>query len=64
MKKSLRKNDFILPKTFQDIAITAEGLGFDSRAGQIQHSVATVAMFLRSCVVQALSRGYGPAQGR
>ena len=33
--------------------------GFDSRAGQIGHSVATAAMFLRSCVVQALSRGDG-----
>ena len=33
---------------------------FHSRAGQIGHSVATAAMFLRCCVVQALRRGDGP----
>ena len=47
-----------------DIAIIAVGQGFDSRDGQIgdsvTNSVATAAMFLRSCVVQALSRGDGP----
>ena len=33
----------------------------NSRTGQIGHIVATAAMFLRSCVVQTLSRGDGSA---
>ena len=46
--------------------VGAEGLGFDSRVGQIGHSVtngslvATTAMFLRSSAAQALSGGGGP----
>ena len=43
----------------QDIAIGAGGLGFDSRDGQIEHSVATAAIFLRSCAAQELSCGDG-----
>ena len=35
------------------------GDSLSSRAGQIGRSVATAAMFLRSCVVQTLSRGDG-----
>ena len=45
------------------VAIGAGGLGFDSRVGQIRlyrQRRATAAMFLRSCVDQALSRGDGP----
>ena len=41
-------------------AVGAGGLGFDSRAGQIGHGVATAAMFLRCCVVKPLSRGDAP----
>ena len=40
----------------QNIALCAGGSGFVSRAGQIGHSVTTAAMFVRSCVVQTLSR--------
>ena len=42
-------------------AIGAEGLGFESRVGQIGtvSPLATAATFLRSCVAQALSRGDG-----
>ena len=43
----------------KDIAIGAEDLGFNSRAGCIGRSVATAAMFLRSCVTQVLNRGDG-----
>ena len=43
------------------ITIGAEGLGYDSRAGQnttqCRQQLATAAMFRRSCVVQALSSG-------
>ena len=48
----------------KDTAIGAGGLRFDSRAGQIVRScqrLATAAMLLQSSVVQALSRGNGPA---
>ena len=38
-------------------AVHAGGREFDSRAGQIGHSVATDAMLLRSCAAQAPSRG-------
>ena len=41
------------------IAIDAGGLVFDSRAGQIRLGIAIAAMFLRSCVVQALGCGDG-----
>ena len=34
----------------KDIALGTRGSGFDSWAGQIRHSVATVAVFLGSCV--------------
>ena len=44
----------------KDIAFDEGGLGFDSRGAQIRHSIATAATFLRSCVVQGLSRGDGP----
>ena len=48
----------------KDIAISTRGLKFDSRAAEIGHSVANgsslAAMFLRSCVAQALSPGGGP----
>ena len=37
------------------IALVAEGTGFASLAGQMGHSVATAAVFLRICV-QTLSR--------
>ena len=43
----------------KDIVICSGGMGFDSPAGQIGHSVAYAAMFLRSCVVQTLNRGDG-----
>ena len=36
----------------EDIAADAGGLGFDSRVGQIRHSIATAAMLLRNCVAQ------------
>ena len=39
--------------------IISKRLGFDSWAGQIKHSVATAAMYFRSCVAQALSSGDG-----
>ena len=39
------------------IAIGAVGVRFESRVDQIRHSVAIPMTFLRSCVVQALSRG-------
>ena len=44
-----------------DIVINAGGLGFDSRADQIGQSRngESRATFLRSCAVQALSRGDG-----
>ena len=42
------------------IAICAGGLGFDSRAGPTGPQLVAAAMFLRSCVVQALSRWYEP----
>ena len=41
----------------QDISIGVEGLGFDSRAGQIGHSAATAAAFLWSSKTQAVRRG-------
>ena len=47
----------------KDIAIGAGGFGFDSQAGQMntcRRRLATVAMFLRSCVAQALNHGNGP----
>ena len=40
------------------------GLGFDSRqveAGTVSPTTRTAATFFRSCVAQALCRGYGPA---
>ena len=40
-----------------DVALRVRGVSFDSRAGQTRRSVATAAMFFRSCVVQALSSG-------
>ena len=43
----------------RDTANGVGGMGFDSRAGQIGYTVATAAMFLRSCVDQAFSRGDG-----
>ena len=46
----------------KDIAIGGIGLGFDFRAGQIGTvlpTAATLSMFFRSCVAQALSRGDG-----
>ena len=42
------------------IARDAEGRCFNSRAGQIGPSVTIAAVFLRSWVAQALSRGDGP----
>ena len=42
-----------------DIVIGARGLWFDSSSGQIRRSVATAAMFRRSCVAQALNCGDG-----
>ena len=39
----------------------AGGQGFDSRAGQIGHSVFLSYTFLRSCIAQALSHGDAPA---
>ena len=42
------------------VAIGAGRPGFDSKAGDIGHTVATTGMFFRSCVVQALSRRDGP----
>ena len=49
-----------------DIAIGAEGRGFDSLADQIGHSVANGSPPLRRffCVAQVLSRGDGPANSR
>ena len=47
----------------KDIAIGAGGHEFDNRAGQIGQCCRlfpTAAMFFRSHVVQALSRGDGP----
>ena len=48
----------------RDLAISEGGLGFDSRAGQIEHSVSygspPLRLFFRSCVAQALSDGDGP----
>ena len=44
------------------IANVARGYGFDSTADQIGQSVADAVTSLRSCVVQALSRGDGPCQ--
>ena len=48
----------------KEIAIGAEGLGFDSRAGQMwtqyRQSLTTAAMFLQSCVIQVLSGQDGP----
>ena len=41
----------------KDFAVGALGLGFDLWAGQVEHSVFTVAMFLRSCVAQPVIRG-------
>ena len=41
----------------KDIAVGVQRLGLDSRSGQIGHNDATAAVFLRSCIVQALSRG-------
>ena len=55
-KKSERKLkiciqvDWPVGRVVRNIAISAGGLGFDTRAGQIGHSVANVAMFLPSCV--------------
>ena len=45
----------------KDSASSAEGFGFNFRAGQTVHNVAngTAAIFLRICVVQALSSGDG-----
>ena len=48
-----------------DIAVGAEGLEFVSRAGEVVLNVANAslpaaAMFLRSCVAQALSRKDDP----
>ena len=43
------------------IAISLEGLGSNSRAGQIRQSVANAAIFFRNCVAQSLSREMGPA---
>ena len=43
----------------QDITIDAEGLGFNSWAGQCRQRLATAATFLRSCVAQASSLGEG-----
>ena len=40
-----------------DIDICEEGLGFECRAGQIGHSIATAAVFLQSCPAQVLSSG-------
>ena len=45
----------------KDVAISATGLEFDSRTGQIEHNVANATVFLRCCVGQALNRGDGPA---
>ena len=44
------------------IAISARGLRFVFRAGLIRCSVTSAVTLLRSCVVQALSRGYGTLQ--
>ena len=33
----------------KDTAVSSGGLGFDSRAGQIEQSVATALIFFRSC---------------
>ena len=44
----------------KNIAISAGGLTFDSRVGQIRHSVAADATFFRSCVAQAQNRGDEP----
>ena len=41
----------------KEIAIGAEGLGFNFRVGQSRNSVAMAVMFLRSCVSYALSLG-------
>ena len=46
------------------IAIGAEGLEFNSRAGRIGHGhqrLATAAIFLRSCVAAARRRGNEPS---
>ena len=46
----------------RDIAVRTEGRGFDYRAGQIDHSVATAAMFFHSSVAlsaQTQNRGDG-----
>ena len=40
-----------------DTANDAGDLGFDTRDGEIGHSVANAAAFLRSCVAQAQRRG-------
>ena len=52
--------DFVIRSVGKLIAVDVRGLRFDSQARQIGHSVAhglaIAAMFLRSCVVQALSR--------
>ena len=42
-----------------DIAIGTGELGFDYRAGHIGRNVSSAVVFLRSCVVQALSGGDG-----
>ena len=44
----------------KDIAIDVVGLGFDSQAGLTGHSVDLAAMFVRSCIAPALSRGDRP----
>ena len=44
----------------KDIPIGVEGHGFNPRASKMEHSLATAATFLRSCVVQAISHGDGP----
>ena len=47
----------------QNVAISAEGRGFESQAGQIGHSVAKWlprAIYLQICVIQVLSADMAP----
>ena len=54
----------------RDVAIGAGGVGFDPRAGQIEHSIANSSTLLRRycgvrcCVAQAISRGDRPPATR
>ena len=63
MHEHLLQINRLVTSVVMHIAIEAGGLGFDSRAsliGQCRQRLVTAAMFLRSCVAQALNRGDEP----